>query len=317
MPHIPIYPGENFRGKSGHGLYADVIEIDWNEGRIVEKLKAEGLEVEGNTLIIFASDNGPWAGFEDQSGSAGELRGSKTTTWEGGVRVPMIMRWKNVLPASTVFSEITGIIDMAPTIAAAAGASMPDDRIIDGENLLPYILDKKNGQKPHDVYYHYAGTWLQAIMSGKWKLHFARPDIRPSRSGECATWFTNTASILKEDLLFNLETDIGETKILANEFPEIVQELKNKAQKAREDIGDYGIKGKNSRPIGSTYPELTDITQYPGSDYAKKINNEMQTEMLVFQKARFELLKLTESKKELNRQEKEELAFYRKKSNFK
>lgn len=319
MPHIPIYPGENFRGKSGHGLYADVIEeIDWNVGRIVEKLKAEGIEE--NTLIIFASDNGPWAGFGEQSGSAGELRGSKITTWEGGVRVPMIMKWKNVLSAGTVYSEITGIIDMAPTIAAAAGASMPDDRVIDGENLLPYILDQKNGQKPHDVYYHYAGTWLQAVRSGKWKLHFARPDIRPSRYGECADWFSNAgflAGFLKEDLLFNLETDIGETKNLANEFPEIVQELKNKAKKAREDIGDYGMKGKNSRPIGSTYPELTDITQYPGSDYAKKINNEMQTEMLAFQKARFELLKLTESKKELNRQEKEELAFYREKSNSK
>jgi arylsulfatase A len=313
MPHVPVYPGENFRGKSGHGLYADAIEeIDWNVGRIVEKLKAEGIEE--NTLIIFASDNGPWTGFGEQSGSAGELRGSKITTWEGGVRVPMIMKWKNTLPAGMVYSEITGIIDMAPTIAAAAGASMPDDRVIDGKNLLPYILDQKNEKKPHDVYYHYAGTWLQAVRSGKWKLHFARPEIRPGRYGECAGWHTNNAGILNEDLLFNLETDIQETKNLASEFPEIVQELKYMAQMARDDIGDYGIKGKNSRPIGYTYLELTDITQYPNSEYARKVEKEMLTEMLGFQRKRFD--KLSNSNKPLNSQESEELEFYKEKLKF-
>jgi arylsulfatase A len=307
MPHIPIYPGESFRGKSGNGLYADAIEeIDWSVGRIVEKLKAEGLEE--NTLIIFASDNGPWAGHGEQSGSAGKLKGSKMTTWEGGVRVPMIMKWKNVIPASKVYSEITGIIDMAPTIAAAAGASMPDDRVIDGKNLFPYILDQKNTKIPHEIYYHYAGTWLQAVRSGKWKLHFARPEVRPGRYGESADWITNYAGIFKNDLLYNLETDIGETKNLVNEFPEIVQELKSMTMKAKEDIGDYSIQGKNSRPIGSTYLELTDITQYPNSKYARKAGEEMMTEMLAFQKKRFN--KLSKSNKPLNNQEAEELEFY-------
>jgi len=314
MPHVPIYPGEGFRGKSGNGLYADAIEeIDWNVGRIVEKLKAEGLEE--NTLIVFASDNGPWTGFGEQSGSAGELKGSKMTTWEGGVRVPMIMKWKNVIPASKIYTEITGIIDMAPTIAAAAGASMPDDRVIDGKNLLPFILEQDNTKNPHDIYYYYSGIWLQAVRSGKWKLHFSRPEIRPGRYGESAGWITHFAGILKEDLLFNLETDIGETTNLADEYPEIVQDLKTKARKAREDIGDYAIKGINSRPIGSTYPELTDITKYPESDHARKVAKEMQAEMLAFQKERFK--KLSESKNELNGQEKEELAFYRKELNFK
>ena len=310
MPHIPIYPGESFRGKSGKGLYVDAIEeIDWNVGRIVEKLKAQGLEE--NTLIVFTSDNGPWAGQGEQSGSAGKLKGSKMTTWEGGVRVPMIMKWKNVIPASKIYSEITGIIDMAPTIAAAAGASMPDDRVIDGKNLLPYILDQKNTKIPHDIYYHYAGTWLQAVRSGKWKLHFARPEVRPGRYGESADWFTKYAGIFKEDLLYNLETDIGETKNLANEFPEIVQELKNMTIKVKEDIGDYSIKGENSRPIGSTYLELTDINQYPNSEYARNVGKEMMTEMLAFQKKRFN--KLSKSNKSLNNQEAQELEFYLKK----
>lgn len=307
MPHIPIYPGESFRGKSGNGLYADAIEeIDWSVGRIVEKLKAEGLEE--NTLIVFTSDNGPWAGHGEQSGSAGKLKGSKLTTWEGGIRVPMIMKWKNVIPASKVYSEITGIIDMAPTIAAAAGASMPDDRVIDGKNLFPYILDQENTKIPHEIYYHYAGTWLQAVRSGKWKLHFARPKVRPGRYGESADWITNYAGIFKKGLLYNLETDIGETKNLVNEFPEIVQELKSMTMKAKEDIGDYSIQGKNSRPIGSTYLELTDITQYPNSKYARKVGKEMMTEMLAFQKKRFN--KLSKSNKPLNNQEAEELEFY-------
>ncbi|MBJ25189.1 MAG: arylsulfatase [Flavobacteriaceae bacterium] len=307
MPHIPIYPGESFRGKSGNGLYADAIEeIDWSVGRIVEKLKAEGLEE--NTLIVFTSDNGPWAGHGEQSGSAGKLKGSKLTTWEGGIRVPMIMKWKNVIPASKVYNEITGIIDMAPTIAAAAGASMPDDRVIDGKNLFPYILDQENTKIPHEIYYHYAGTWLQAVRSGKWKLHFARPKVRPGRYGESADWITNYAGIFKKDLLYNLETDIGETKNLVNEFPEIVQELKSMTMKAKEDIGDYSIQGKNSRPIGSTYLELTDITQYPNSKYARKVGKEMMTEMLAFQKKRFN--KLSKSNKPLNNQEAEELEFY-------
>lgn len=314
MPHIPIYPGEGFRGQSGEGLYVDAVEeIDWNIGRIIEKIKSEGLEE--NTLIVFTSDNGPWAGHGEQSGNAGKLKGSKMTTWEGGVRVPMIMKWKNVLPASEVYSEITGIIDMAPTIAAAANATMPNDRVIDGKNLLPYILKNEDGRIPHDIYYHYSGTWLQSVRSGKWKLHFARPEIRPGRYGESADWVTQYAGILKNDFLVDLETDIGETKNLADKFPEIVQELKNKAQWAREDIGDYAIKGKNSRSIGSTYLELEDITQYPKSEYARKVAREMQTEMLEFQKAR--LKKLSESKKDLNNQEKEELAFYNEKLNFK
>ena len=200
---------------------------------------------------------------------------------------------------------------MAPTIAAVANASMPDDRVIDGKNLLPYILDQDNVKIPHDIYYYYSGTWLQAVRSGKWKLHFARPEVRPGRYGESAGWVTMSAGILKEDLLFNLETDIGETKNLANEFPEIVKELKNKAKKAREDIGDYAIIGENSRPIGSTYPELIDITQYPNSEHAKKVGKEMQTEMLAFQRKRFDIL--SKSNESLNNQEKEELEFYLKK----
>lgn len=308
MPHIPVYPGKQFRGKSGVNLYADAVEeIDWSVGQIVEKLEEEGLDE--NTLIIYLSDNGPWAGHGDQSGSAGPLRGSKTSTWEGGVRVPCIMKWKNTIPASIVYREITGIIDIAPTIAAIAGIRMSDDLVFDGKNLFQYIKEKENVGVPHEVYYHYAGTWLQAIRSGKWKLHFARPEKRPGIYGECAPWFTQKAEILPEDLLFDLEMDVGETRNLAGEYPEVVEQLTNLANWAREDIGDYGTKGNNSRQIGSDYPELTDISQYPQTPYARAIADSMAAEMRAFQRNRLEYL-VQQDLVSLNEQEKEELIFY-------
>lgn len=308
MPHIPVYPGERFRGNSGVSLYADAVEeIDWSVGQIVEKLKKEGLDE--NTLIIYLSDNGPWAGHGDQSGSAGPLKGSKISTWEGGIRVPCIMRWKNTIPASMLCREVTGVIDIAPTIAAFADIEMPEDRVIDGKNLFPWIMGKEQAGPPHEAYYHYAGTWLQSIRAGKWKLHFAREQKLPGIYGECAGWFTTSAEILTEDLLFDMEVDMGETRNLAVEHPEVVQRLKDLSNWAREDIGDYGSKGNNSRPIGSAYPELPDISRYPQTPYAKAIADSMAREMRAFRRNRFEFL-VQQDKASLNDQEKEELNFY-------
>lgn len=311
MPHIPIYPGEDFRGRSGVSLYTDAVEeIDWSVGQIAANLKEEGLDE--NTLIIYASDNGPWAGQGDQSGSAGALKGSKMSTWEGGIRVPCIMRWKNNIPAAIVSKEVVGIIDIAPTIAAVADAEMPNDRVIDGKNLFPLMMEQEPKEAPHEVYYHYAGTWLQAVREGKWKLHFARPEKLPGIYGECAPWFTQKAEILPEHLLFDLEMDVGESRNLAREHPKVVQRLTELALAAREDIGDYGRKGKNSRSIGSTYPELMDISQYPLTPYAKAIADSMVTEMKTFQRARYEYL-VHQDTAFLNGQEKEELSFYQEK----
>lgn len=310
MPHIPIYPGEKFRGKSGVSLYADAVqEIDWSVGKIVAKLKEEGLDE--NTLIIYVSDNGPWAGQGDQSGSTGGLKGSKMSTWEGGIRVPCIMRWKNTIPAAIVSREVVGIIDIAPTIAAIADTEMPKDRVIDGIDLFPWMTKQTQLEPPHQAYFHFAGTWLQSVRAGKWKLHFARPEKRSGIYGECAPWFTQKAEILLEDLLFNLETDIGESINLALEYPEVVEKLTNLANWARQDIGDYGMKGRNSRPMGSAYPELTDISQYPQTPYAKDIADSMAAEMKAFQRFRFEYL-AQQKTASLTLQEMEELSFYQK-----
>ena len=308
MPHVPIYPGEEFRGKSGAGLYADAVEeIDWSVGKILEKLRKLGLD--DNTLIFFISDNGPWTGHGDQSGNTGQLRGSKMTSWEGGVRVPCIMRWKNSIPASQTYEQIVGIIDIAPTIAFVAGTEMPKDLIIDGINIFPQMTGESMEQ-PHKVYYHYVGTWLQAVRSGKWKLIFARPEKRSGIYGECASWVTHFAETLPENLLFNLAVDLSETRNLAREYPEVMRELTELADHAREDIGDYGKKGKHSRPIGSTYAGLEDISKYPQSPYAKVMADSMMHEMNAFQKKRFERL-VQRDMGSLDDQEKEELKYYR------
>ena len=244
MPHIPIYPGERFRGESGVSLYTPtrLKRLTGALAKLSRNWSRENLDE--NTLIIYTSDNGPWAGQGTQSGSAGALRGSKMSTWEGGVRVPAIMRWKNVMPAAQISRQVVGIIDIAPTLAALAGAEMPEDRVIDGKNLFPLMTGEDPPEALHEVYYHYAGTWLQAVRAGKWKLHFARPEKRAGIYGECAAWFTNAAEVLPEDLLFDLETDIGETRNLASEHPEVVQRLTELANRAREGYRGLWTKRK-------------------------------------------------------------------------
>ena len=162
------------KGLRKAGLYGDAIEeIDWCTGRILDALGDLGLDQ--RTLVIYASDNGPWLGFDDQSGSAAPLRGGKLTTWEGGVRVPCVMRWPGRIPPGTVCSELATVMDIMPTVAYLADMSLPQDRIIDGKNLWPLMQGDEDVQSPHAAYYYYAGTWLQAVRAGRWKLHLARP----------------------------------------------------------------------------------------------------------------------------------------------
>jgi len=121
MPHQPIAVSDKFKGKSKLGLYGDVImEIDWSVGEILRSLKSN--QIEDNTLVVFASDNGPWLNFGDWGGSAGPLREGKGTMWEGGARVPCIMQWPSSIQPNRVTSKIAGTIDILPTIADIIGA---------------------------------------------------------------------------------------------------------------------------------------------------------------------------------------------------
>ena len=174
MPHVPLFAGERFRGKSAAGLYGDVLmEIDWSVGQILDALKQKGFEE--RTIVIFSSDNGPWTLFGDHAGSPGQLRGSKATVFEGGVRVPFIARFPGRIPPGSVCREPAATIDILPTLARLAGADLPAQRIIDGKEIWPLLAGEKNVKTPHEALFFYWGQQLQAIRSGPWKLHLPHP----------------------------------------------------------------------------------------------------------------------------------------------
>lgn len=139
MPHIPLHASEAFRGRSRRGLYGDTVEeIDWNVGRLLDAIEAQGLRE--RTFVIVTSDNGPWLGLGDRSGSAGPLRDGKFSNYEGGVRVPAVASWPGVIPAGTVTSEIVSTLDLLPTFARWAGAELPDVTL-DGIDLTGFLRD--------------------------------------------------------------------------------------------------------------------------------------------------------------------------------
>ena len=171
MPHVPLHVSDNFRGKTARGLYGDVIsEIDWSVGRVLDALNRNGLEE--NTLVIFISDNGPWLSYGDHGGSTGPLREGKGTTFEGGVRVPCIMRWVGKIPPGSVCRQPMMTIDLLPTIARFIGAELPP-LTIDGRDASALVLATPGATSPQQSYcFYYHRNDLEAIRSGRWKLHF-------------------------------------------------------------------------------------------------------------------------------------------------
>jgi len=251
MPHVPLGVSSKFRGKSDRGLYGDVIEeIDWSVGQILTALDRHGLNE--RTLVIFASDNGPWLSYGDHAGSAGPLREGKGTTWEGGVREPCVMRWTGKIPAGTTCTELAATIDILPTFAALAGAAVSSDRIIDGKDIRPLIFGEQGAKCPHEAYYYYWNNGLEAIRSGPWKLHF--PHTYRSLKGKGGTGGkpARYVELTTKLALYDLESDVGETKDVSGEHSDVVARLEKLAQSAREDLGDSLTKrkGKNVRPPG-------------------------------------------------------------------
>jgi len=252
MPHVPLHVSEKFRGKSKRGLYGDVImEIDWSMGRILDTLKRLGLDE--NTLVIFTSDNGPWLSYGTHGGCALPLREGKGTMFDGGCREACIMRWPKRIPAGSVCREVAGTIDILPTIAQIIGVELPADRIIDGRSILPLLEARPGAKSPREAQYFFWGRALQAVRSGKWKLHFPH-GYRTLAGREGGTGGRpvpySQAKIGLE--LFDLENDIGETTNVADAHPEVVARLQALAEKARADLGDSATRrnGKNVREPG-------------------------------------------------------------------
>jgi arylsulfatase A-like enzyme len=255
MPHVPLFVSDKWKGKSKRGLFGDVIqELDWSVGQITAALDRNGLD--RNTLVIFASDNGPWLSYGDHAGSAKPLREGKGTSFEGGVREPAIFRWRGKIPAGGVCREPAMTIDVLPTLARLAGAQVPADRIIDGKDIWPLISSPRRARSPHEALYIYWGGHLDAVRSGKWKLHL--PHEYRTLKGPPGTGGLPGPYEQKQigTALFDLEQDAGETQDLAAGHPDVVRRLTGLAQKAREDLGDTetGQPGTGLRPPGRLAP---------------------------------------------------------------
>ncbi len=254
MPHVPLFVSDRFKGKSDRGLYGDVIEeIDWSAGQILKALKDNGLEE--RTLVIFTSDNGPWLSYGTHSGEAHPLREGKGTAWEGGVRVPCVMKWPGKIPAGKVIDKPAMSIDILPTIAAITGATLPPNEI-DGRNMWP-LLSGESSAPHHDAYYfYYKQNELHAVMSGdgRWKLYL--PHRYRSLNGREGTDDGLPIDYDQNDLtemeLYDLDNDISESKNVIDQHPDMVQQLLAHVEEARSTLGDAltDRTGSENRPVG-------------------------------------------------------------------
>lgn len=237
MPHIPIAASEKFRGRSKSGLFGDVMEeIDWSVGEVMRTLDENNLS--NNTLVIFTSDNGPWLNFGNHAGSSGGFREGKGTAWEGGLRVPCIMRWKNKIAAGSVCNNMVAALDILPTIVSVCKAKKPA-RKIDGVEILPLLLQQR-GVNPRDEFvYYYDQNNLKALRKGKWKLVF--PHISqtykktlPGKDGWPGKIIYDTVKLA----LYDLAIDPGETLDRKEMHADVVAELTAIADKYRDELGD-------------------------------------------------------------------------------
>jgi arylsulfatase len=250
MPHVPLFVSAPYADKSSRGLFGDVIqEIDASVGRVLKKVEEQ--QEKSNTLVIFTSDNGPWLSYGDHAGSARPLKEGKGTSWEGGVRVPMLASWPGKIQSGTVCDETAATIDLLPTLAHLTGAELPAHKIdgVDISNLLFH----EGTTTPHEAYYYYWGNALEAVRSGEYKLvfpHTYRSCPQPGTGGIPGKYVQ-----LKTDLaLYNLKTDIGETTDIKDQHPEIVTRLQKYAEQMRAQLGDGKIKPSASREPGKISP---------------------------------------------------------------
>jgi arylsulfatase A-like enzyme len=225
MVHLPLAASPDFKGKSKGGLIGDTIEeIDWSVGQVLQTLEELGLA--DNTLVIFTSDNGP------AKREAPPFRGNKQTNWEGGVRVPTIMRWPGRIPAGTTCDRIAGMIDILPTFAAMAEVKLDPKRIIDGKNMLPLMTEVHPKPVHHtELYYRGGQNKPDGIRMDDWKLLVQYPE-RIKKAPKNGPW------------LFNLKDDAAESSNVAQQHPEIVERLTKELKKREAEINN------NTRPAG-------------------------------------------------------------------
>ena len=252
MVHVPIAASEEFEGSTGKGLWADVMaEVDWSVGEIMNTLKENGLEE--NTILIFTSDNGPWLNYGNHQGATAGLREGKGTTYEGGQRVPAIMKWKGVIPQGVVSNQLSSTIDILPTLAAITNTSLPAHKI-DGVDLSPLLKGDMNATPRTYFNYYYRYNNLEAVRMGNWKLvfpHYGRTykDQKPGKDGFPGP---SLEQHFEPEALYDLRRDPGEEYDVQLAHPEIYRQLKEYAEKVRKDLGDdlTDTEGTGRRPFG-------------------------------------------------------------------
>jgi len=244
------FASKRFRGKSANGPWGDSVEeLDWSTGEILHALKKLGLDE--RTLVIWTSDNGTPRRNPPQ-GLNVPLSGWGYTTSEGGQRVPCIMRWPGKIPAGATCSELCTTMDLLPTFARLAGTEPPKDRIIDGHDVWPLMAGNAGAKSPYEAFFYYYMGQLQAVRSGKWKLYLPLEAKLQNFQGK-------TKASPAE--LYDLKTDLGETKNLLREHPDTVARLLALAERAREDMGDINRPGRNQRPAGNVTDPAPQVLQ--------------------------------------------------------
>jgi arylsulfatase A-like enzyme len=252
MGHIPLGVSDKFRGKSEQGLYGDVMmEIDWSVGEISKALEKNNLA--DNTIFIFTTDNGPWLNYGNHAGSAGGLREGKLTSWEGGQRVPFIIRWPGNTPEGTVCNKLACAIDLLPTLATITNGKLSDNKI-DGVDITSLWKGDLESTPRETILYYLGKNNLNGVRKGNWKLVLPHTyntyNAKPGKEGRGGR--TIKTSVDKPEL-YNMMRDPGERFNVIKSNPKKVLELMEIVEKAREELGDLNVgikKGKENRKIG-------------------------------------------------------------------
>lgn len=287
MPHKPLAASEEFYTfETPKDLYSDVIrELDFECGRLFATLKR--LNLEDNTLVIFASDNGPWFG-----GHTAGLRGMKASSFEGGIRVPFIARWPGKIPAGRTCDEPAGVIDVMPTIGGITNTPLPEGRKLDGRNIWPLMTDAA-AKTPHEAIYSMSGPNLATVRSGQWKLHVRKPALGPPYMDPAVapTWVdprgpdgvtlmaqfeqnnpSNYPGLRGGDeaapmMLFDLASDPGEQRNVAAQNSEVVERLKKLFDKMNAEVPEIV---REERHGGGGVQRLTGGPPGAALDYDRK-----------------------------------------------
>ncbi len=252
MGHIPLGVSDKFRGKSEKGFYGDVMmEIDWSVGEIEKALQANGISE--NTVFIFTTDNGPWLNFGNHAGSSGGLREGKGTSWEGGQRVPFIIKWPGKTPAGTICNKLGCAVDLLPSFAKIAEAPLPQLKI-DGVDISELWTGNQSAEPREEILFYFGKNHLNGVRKGNWKLVLPHSwqsyNTAPGMDG-------HGGARIKMDVespeLYDMMRDPGEQYNVIGSFPEKAAELMKTVEAARAELGDLNVgmeKGFGTREIG-------------------------------------------------------------------